>query len=80
MKKIKKYIEKFEYWKAKELIDKAIKSGRKDPEYYFQLGHILRGAGELEKALSAYEKAKELGQEKAPGYKETVQLMLEGKD
>ncbi len=76
MKKIKKLIEKFKYWDALEIIEKEIENNSNDCSYYFEAGHIYRGVGEMEKALSNYEKAKELGCEEADKYIETIKIIL----
>ena len=80
MKKVKKMIEKFDYWSAIEYMEKEISEGKLKGDYFFELGHLYRGVGEIKKAKEYYEKALELGIKEAGEFKELTEILLKEKE
>ncbi len=80
MKKVKKMIEKFDYWSAIEFMEKELDEGKERGDYYFELGHLYRGVGEIEKAREYYLRAVNLGVEEAKRFYELTNFLLEGKN
>ena len=77
MRKIEKLLETFKYWEALEILEKEIKNGSENCEYYLEAGHIYRGVGEMYKALSFYENAVKKGCKEAGDYLEITKKLLE---
>ncbi len=75
--KIKKMIEKFNYWDAIEELERLRAEKKADGEELLELAHLYRGVGDMEKALRIYEEAKEMGVNEAIKFIETTKIILE---
>ena len=80
MKKVKKMIEKFDYWSAIEYMERGIKEGRRRGDYFLELGHLYRGVGEMKKARDYYKKAMELGVKEAEEFERLTEILLGEKE
>ncbi len=77
--KIKKAIEKFNYWEAIEILEKEREKGSISGEELFELANLYRGVGEMEKALSIFEEANEKGFNEAERYIKALTRIVENK-
>ncbi len=77
MKKVRKLIEKFDYWSAIEYMEREISEGKEKGDFFLELGHLYRGVGEIKKAREYYSKGVKAGVEEAKDYEELTNYLLE---
>ncbi len=80
MKRVKKMIEKFDYWSAIEYMEKELNEGKIKGDYFLELGHLYRGVGEIKKARDYYKRAMELGVNEAEEFEKLTEILLRGKE
>ncbi len=80
MKRVKKMIEKFDYWSAIEYMEREIKEGRRRGDYLLELGHLYRGVGEMKKARDYYKEAMESGVKEAEEFERLTEILLGEKE